>query len=1056
MGKTGQELAIRLSVDAKNAIDMLGKTTAKVTGIGEGAADAATQINATMARVFAQIARDAELSAAKMSEVMSRSFAQVGQDSSTAAKHIGDSLGGVFNQAGTGAQGAATKIKNTLTREVGQVGVAAKKSVDQVSDSTDKLTQKVASMGHVGASLYALNVVFSALGVSIAGAARAADGWAVISAKMRIASGDAKNFAEIQSRLFDIAQDAGARFEDIGDVYAKVAKGGEQLGLTQERVIGVTQTVANTLKMMGGSSASASAALTQFGQALSSGELRGEELNSILEQMPPLAEAIAKGLDKPVGALRKLAADGKLSVEQLVFALEHSALEVERSAAKMPRTFSGSMAVLGNEVQRFVARINESVGASSLFNIAVTTLSDNMSAVAMMFGTVLAVAIGKATGAVIAATQAKIALAAATRAAAIEQARLAVQAAASQVAISGNTAALVAAQAALARLTGAAAVARSALALVGGPIGLITTLLGLGATAWMLWGDNAKSAADKARQGAEENAQAVRRILEEQRKGAKYGIGSEGALAERRETLSKSIAARKASITYRSGNRQQAPTFFAALDADENELREVNAGLKIELAKKAEYEKTLKGLATGGKSGKESKDELAQWIDDTAKAREAAFNRLAAITLARSDLDGQQKGEILAAQANKFFAPELAAQKDAEDQEKKSSDKLLAQRQGYIDSLKDLLGDAGEEVQGLLEGLKLDPSGQREAEDKRYVAALREKLEGIRAAIGDSAATEAMESAIAAIEKYRAASGQLKDAQEHIADAMSQRSTRLAEIQAMVASGAMTETEARNASIQAARDALPVVEEHIKQLETLAEQGYPNARGELARWRADLVELQGQTQDKGMFEGIQQGLKDVGGKFNDTFENSRKAVDKAFNSMTDALTDFVTTGKLSFGDLANSIIRDLIRIQVQESITKPLAGAMKSMDWSSLKFWADGGVPGGQSISAWRNQVVDQPTLFAFAKGAGVFGEAGPEAIMPLTRGPDGRLGVQASGGAGGVTVTQHITVDARGADAGVDQKIYLAMRRAKDEAVAAVAEQFRRGGPMARAVRSA
>jgi TP901 family phage tail tape measure protein len=185
-------------------------------------------------------------------------------------------------------------------------------------------------------------------------------------------------------------------------------------------------------------------------------------------------------------------------------------------------------------------------------------------------------------------------------------------------------------------------------------------------------------------------------------------------------------------------------------------------------------------------------------------------------------------------------------------------------------------------------------------------------------------------------------------------------------------------------------------------------------------------------------------------------DNLRNTWERAFKGMEDALVSFVKTGKLDFRGLADSIVSDLIRIQVQESITKPLAGAMKSMDWSSLKFWADGGVPGGQSISAWRNQVVDQPTLFAFAKGAGVFGEAGPEAIMPLTRGPDGRLGVQASGGAGGVTVTQHITVNAQGADAGVDQKIYLAMRRAKDEAVAAVAEQFRRGGPMARAVRSA
>jgi hypothetical protein len=185
-------------------------------------------------------------------------------------------------------------------------------------------------------------------------------------------------------------------------------------------------------------------------------------------------------------------------------------------------------------------------------------------------------------------------------------------------------------------------------------------------------------------------------------------------------------------------------------------------------------------------------------------------------------------------------------------------------------------------------------------------------------------------------------------------------------------------------------------------------------------------------------------------------DNMRQAFGRAFKGMEDALVNFVKTGKLNFKDLARSIIDDLIRIQIQQSITKPLASAMQSFDFSSLKFWADGGVPGGPSVSAWRNQVVNQPTLFAFAKGAGVMGEAGPEAIMPLTRGADGRLGVQAQGGAGNVTIEQHITVNAQGADAGVEQKIYLAMQRAKQEAVAAVADSFRRGGPMARAVRMA
>lgn len=139
----------------------------------------------------------------------------------------------------------------------------------------------------------------------------------------------------------------------------------------------------------------------------------------------------------------------------------------------------------------------------------------------------------------------------------------------------------------------------------------------------------------------------------------------------------------------------------------------------------------------------------------------------------------------------------------------------------------------------------------------------------------------------------------------------------------------------------------------------------------------------------------------------------------AFSGMEDALTTFVRTGKASFSDLANSIIDDMIRITIQQSITGPLASALggavgsyfgsMSSNWSSTNTsnpWslgsmgllpnAKGGVYDSPSLSQYSGGIYDTPQLFAFAKGAGVFGEAGPEAIMPLRRGRDGTLGVRA------------------------------------------------------------
>lgn len=137
----------------------------------------------------------------------------------------------------------------------------------------------------------------------------------------------------------------------------------------------------------------------------------------------------------------------------------------------------------------------------------------------------------------------------------------------------------------------------------------------------------------------------------------------------------------------------------------------------------------------------------------------------------------------------------------------------------------------------------------------------------------------------------------------------------------------------------------------------------------------------------------------------DAFETLTRAVEGWGNAFTDQLADMVMKSKANFGDLANSIVRDLLRMQIKESITTPLFDWGKSILKDVFKN-ADGGVYQSAGLHAYANTIVSSPTLFRFAQGGafGLMGEAGPEAIMPLKRGPGGRLGVQATGG-GGVTV---------------------------------------------------
>ena len=159
--------------------------------------------------------------------------------------------------------------------------------------------------------------------------------------------------------------------------------------------------------------------------------------------------------------------------------------------------------------------------------------------------------------------------------------------------------------------------------------------------------------------------------------------------------------------------------------------------------------------------------------------------------------------------------------------------------------------------------------------------------------------------------------------------------------------------------------------------------------------------------------------------------------------MTDSLATFATTGKFSFKSFTTSVLSDLAKIAARIAMSSALEGIFGAATslfgsgaaasgagtaasgfstgaYSNLSLNAKGGVYNSPSLSAYSNGIVSSPTMFAFAKGAGLMGEAGPEAIMPLTRGSDGSLGVRAVGGSSAGTTTSaapqvYITIDSSG-----------------------------------------
>jgi tape measure domain-containing protein len=203
-------------------------------------------------------------------------------------------------------------------------------------------------------------------------------------------------------------------------------------------------------------------------------------------------------------------------------------------------------------------------------------------------------------------------------------------------------------------------------------------------------------------------------------------------------------------------------------------------------------------------------------------------------------------------------------------------------------------------------------------------------------------------------------------------------------------------------------------------------------------------------------KSFQDGIKSMG----DLAGNLGSSFASAFEGMADQLTEFVTTGKANFRDFAASVLRDISRMIIRYAIFNAVKGIMNifnpaaalgssAANVAQYAPLAKGGVFAQNGIQAFaRGGIVNKPTVFPFANGIGLMGEAGPEAIMPLRRGRDGNLGVMSSGGG---TTNVVVNVDASGSKVEGDQSQAKALGNVISAAVQSeLVRQKRPGGLLA------
>ncbi|MFH3652361.1 tape measure protein [Acinetobacter nosocomialis] len=267
------------------------------------------------------------------------------------------------------AERNARNLGNELD-SIERKGDFATKSMDGLSVATRQLAGYMAGLVTVSAAISKM------------------DTYTGLQNRLKLVTNSQVELNKATEDTFRIAQKTYSAWDSVLQVYQRFSDNAKTLNLTMDDTARLTETVSKAVAISGASASAADAALVQFGQALASGTLRGEELNSVMEQTPALAKAIAQGMGITVGELRSVAAEGKITSQEIVKALRNVEKDVDALFAKTDITIGQSLTLLNNEITKFVGEAGKGSGAAQVLAGTIQTLAGNLDVLtsAMMVG----------------------------------------------------------------------------------------------------------------------------------------------------------------------------------------------------------------------------------------------------------------------------------------------------------------------------------------------------------------------------------------------------------------------------------------------------------------------------------------------------------------------------------------------------------------------------------------------------------------------------------------------------------------------------------------------
>ncbi|EEV2919242.1 phage tail tape measure protein, partial [Escherichia coli] len=930
-----------------------------------------------------------------------------------------------------------------------------------------------------------------------------------VNARLKQASQSSDEFASSQKVLMDISQRTGTAFSDNAALFARSAASMREYGYSAGDVLKVTEAISTGLKISGASTAEAGSVITQFSQALAQGVLRGEEFNSVNESGDRIVRALAAGMGVARKDLKAMADDGKLTADKVVPALISQLGILRDEYAAMPETVSSSITKVENAFMAWVGGANEASGVTKTLSGVLNGVAGQIDNVATAVGALVAVGVARyfgnmasgamsATAGLVTAARNEVALAeaqfrgtqiATARArAAVYRAQQAVAAArgtemqiaaearlaATQERLNRNIAARSAAQNALNSTTAVGSRLMSgALGLVGGVPGLVM----LGAAAWYTLYQNQEQARESARQyaltideiahktpsmslpEASDNEGRTRAALTEQNRLIDEQASRVKSLQEKAQSIQDVLAGledrRVALIRQQAAEQNKVYQSMLVMNGQHTEFNRL-LGLGNELLQQRQ------GLVNVPLRLPQATLDDKQQSALTKTERELALSRLkgeekerARLGYAADDLgfvgDSYQEARqryisnaLEAWRNNEANKPKSRGGKSETEKAEDSFSRLLKQQKAQ-------LALAGQNTE--LAKLKYQTA---QGELKTLTEIQKQELLRNAALIDQQKIREQLRSREETLKNENAAARASNDAEllgygqgerarermrelQQIRDSFRQKD---ADLQSQYQTGDISEDFYRQALAQNAQ----YLSERLKDQETF----YAESDAQRADWQ----------------KGLQEGFSNWVDNASDYASQAAQLATEGISGMVNNITEMLNGNKVEWRSWASSVLQEISKVLMNAAIVNGIKTAANGMSGAggflgSIGDWlggavanAKGGVYTSANLSAYSNSIVDTPTYFAFAKGAGLMGEAGPEAIMPLTRAADGSLGVRAVGsmnGSAGLVYSPvyHIAIQNDGTNGQIGPEAAGSLVQLIDQRVQAVMLSMRRDGGM-------